>query len=569
MYADKVEEEKKPNNSLGSSLLKSAGLLASNKHSKQSKQSRRRGATANEDTSMNESGPATRRSQIRNKSNPLARPSTSARPKKVSLNSQPIKQKTSTSDRSVIDALTRFLNTRYDPNLNYLNLENMGQDEILKSANFIPPGYNKQKSLAGPSLFKLISELFPEVKTISLASNHLRNMNAFKALPEFIPNLVNLSLSDNDIRHVEDLYALCTSKKLRNLKELILSNNPISRFGDTWRARVVRKFPSLELLDMKPVERSVKFDFGDGVKIDPKKERTPSEATEALPELFPIGIVGSFGRDNPEVGPLVGEFLTRFFSLFDGDRNALLAAYTENATFSLCVNTNTPPRARRQNLYDGKPKIMWKPYVDNKPIATSRNCSKIYRNDMRNEKLSTGNKMIIEAFKILPKTTHNISDVDKFVFDCWTMPGVIPSTPVIFCSVHGEFVEGTTKGFRSFDRTFILAPSTVSKFAADSGWPCAIISDNLNLRSLSKSDAWQPGPIETMESSKGILLKLPKDPPSSISKDQHNIIIELAKKTKLNYEFSIQCLQSNNWSLDMALQNFEAVKTSIPQEAFL
>ena len=123
MYADKVEEEKKPNNSLGSSLLKSAGLLASNKHSKQSKQSRRRGATANEDTSMNESDPATRRSQTRNKSNPLARPSTSARPKKVSLNSQPMKQKTSTSDRSVIDALTRFLNTRYDPNLNYLNLE--------------------------------------------------------------------------------------------------------------------------------------------------------------------------------------------------------------------------------------------------------------------------------------------------------------------------------------------------------------------------------------------------------------------------------------------------------------
>lgn len=395
-------------------------------------------------------------------------------------------------------------------------------------------------------------------------------MHAYKSLPEYIPQLQNLSLSDNDIRHVEDLYALCTSRKLRNLKELILSNNPISRFGDTWRARVIKKFPSLELLDMKPVQRSVTFDLGDGVKLDPKKQRIASDATKALPQKFPVGILGSFGRDNPEVGPLIGDFLTRFFSLFDNDRAALLPAYSETATFSICVNTNTPPRARRQNLYDGKPKILWKPYVDNKAVATSRNCSKIYSNDIRNEKLSVGNKMIVEALKLLPHTTHNISDVDKFVFDCWTMPGVIPSTPIIFCSVHGEFVENGNKGFRSFDRTFILAPSTVSKLAADSGWPCVILSDSLTLRALSKSDAWKEGAtIDTIEGSQGILLKLPKDPPDNISKEQHKIVYDLAMKTRLNYDFSIECLQSNNWNLSLALQNFEAVKTSIPQAAFL
>lgn len=49
----------------------------------------------------------------------------------------------------------------------------MGDDEILKAANFIPPGYNKQKSLAGPSLFKLVSELFPEVSIELSVENSL------------------------------------------------------------------------------------------------------------------------------------------------------------------------------------------------------------------------------------------------------------------------------------------------------------------------------------------------------------------------------------------------------------
>ncbi|TIB00903.1 hypothetical protein E3P94_01590 [Wallemia ichthyophaga] len=567
MYADRVENSNSNSNApgVGNNLLKSAGLL---KH--KGKRGRGVGST-NEDSSMSDADSSSRRSQIRNKSNPLARPSTSSRlsgapsrpntptrPKKVSLNNPPTKP---TSDRNVIDALTRFLNTRFDSNLNFLNLEKMGDDDILKSANFIPPGYSKQKSLAGPSLFKLIAELFPDVKTISLASNHLRNLHSYKSLPEFIPNLENLSLSDNDFRHVEDLYALCSSRRLRNLKELILSNNPISRFGDTWRARVIKKFPTLELLDMKPVQRSVTFDLGDGVKLDPKKQRIQSDATKSLPSQFPVAILGSFGRDNAEVGPLVAEFLTRFFSLFDNDRGALLPAYTDTATFSISVNTNTPPRARRQNLYDGKPKIMWKPYIDNKPTATSRNCSKIYNNETRNQKLSVGNKMIIEAQKLLPRTTHNISDINNFVFDCWTMPGVIPSTAVIFCSVHGEFIENGNKGFRSFDRTFILAPSSVSTLAAESGWPCAVVSDSLTLRALSKSEAWREGStIDTVEGSKGILLKLPKNPPDHISKEQHGIVCELAVRTRLNYDFSIECLQSNNWNLEQALNNFEATE---------
>ena len=125
MYADQVQQDKKASG-VGGSVLKSTGLLSGSSSSK-SKNKRRGVGSASEDTSMNDAdAAASRRSQIRNKSNPLARPSTSARPKKVSLNSQSSKSSKPSGDRGIIDVLTRFLQSRYDSNLNFLNLEVSG-----------------------------------------------------------------------------------------------------------------------------------------------------------------------------------------------------------------------------------------------------------------------------------------------------------------------------------------------------------------------------------------------------------------------------------------------------------
>ena len=165
MYADQ-EEKKIRNSGVGPGLLKSTGLLNSSNSSSSNNRKRLRNFRSNGDTIMNDNDSnSSRRSAIRNKSNPLARPSTSSRPKKVSINNS---SNTSVGnkpnkDKSAIEILTRFLQSRFDPSLSYLNLENMGDDHILKSNNFVPPGYSKQKSLVGPSMFKLVSELFPDV----------------------------------------------------------------------------------------------------------------------------------------------------------------------------------------------------------------------------------------------------------------------------------------------------------------------------------------------------------------------------------------------------------------------
>ena len=164
MYADQ-EEKKIKNSGVGPGLSKSTGLLNSSNSSTSNNRKRLRNFRSNGDTIMNDNDSnSSRRSAIRNKSNPLARPSTSSRPKKVSINnsSNSVGNKPN-KDKSAIEILTRFLQSRFDPSLSYLNLENMGDDHILKSNNFVPPGYSKQKSLVGPSMFKLVSELFPDV----------------------------------------------------------------------------------------------------------------------------------------------------------------------------------------------------------------------------------------------------------------------------------------------------------------------------------------------------------------------------------------------------------------------
>lgn len=54
----------------------------------------------------------------------------------------------------------------------------------------------------------------------------------------------------------------------------------------------------------------------------------------------------------------------------------------------------------------------------------------------------------ISSIMALPKTVHPLSEASKFVFDTWTMPGLLaPTAPgaegetVIFAVVHGEFSE--------------------------------------------------------------------------------------------------------------------------------
>lgn len=55
---------------------------------------------------------------------------------------------------------------------------------------------------------------------------------------------------------------------------------------------------------------------------------------------------------------------------------------------------------------------------------------------------------VVSSIMSLPKTKHPLEEASKFVFDTFTMPGLLaptaPDTPgetVIYAVVHGEFTE--------------------------------------------------------------------------------------------------------------------------------
>jgi nuclear RNA export factor len=71
-----------------------------------------------------------------------------------------------------------------------------------------------------------------------------------------------------------------------------------------------------------------------------------------------------------------------------------------------------------------------------------------------------GNENIVKRLLSLPATNHDLSRADNFVTDAWQTAGSQNYPVVLFLVVHGEFSEAPVGTPLSFDRTFLVAPST-------------------------------------------------------------------------------------------------------------
>jgi nuclear RNA export factor len=114
---------------------------------------------------------------------------------------------------------------------------------------------------------------------------------------------------------------------------------------------------------------------------------------------------------------------------------------------------------------------------------------------------------ILGTINKFPQTNHPLTDATKFVVDGWVINnGVVganlgssdksslPTKPdaLLFISVQGEFAELPSLGVRSFSRCFVVAPVPPGSTAANLGWPCVIISDQLTIRQYAGTNAWNP-----------------------------------------------------------------------------
>ncbi|KAF5379779.1 hypothetical protein D9615_005706 [Tricholomella constricta] len=469
---------------------------------------------------------------------------------------------------------------RWNPETQFLNLESLIDDELIKKHNLAPPGRGGDARDAAV-IFKIASQLKPKVQTLSLADNNLQGAH-LQFLSHYLPELVNLSLQNNNIRNIKDLDWLASRRgRLQHLRELILLGNPLQQQGmqlengEKYRRDITTRFLSLEVLDQVAIAQ-IAFDR-------PGPSSTPAERPSAT--TFPCEMGPSFvtGVD----GSIVSNFLVRFFNALDTHRSALIDAYDPNATFSFSANTTIAARARVQGFHTSMPnqtKLTWRDWLG----KGSRNLARINSDfDRALKSLHIGAEDAVKALVALPATKHDISGPpEKFCLD--SFPVVHGQGMGLLLTVHGQFTEIGTGGIRSFDRSFILMPAPEGSRAKLNGWDVVIVSDQWTVRVYSSHEAWKPGPMlvqalsrEEQEARNAATttapqpsqpLPLPFDPQAALAsmpEPQRNLVMQVCQRTGLNVRFSIDCLAGNGWGLDRAIANFEQVKATLSRDAFL
>lgn len=354
----------------------------------------------------------------------------------------------------------------------------------------------------GPVLFKLAGELQPPCKVISLAHNNLTNTHNLHTLNHYVRSLNALSLENNKLRSVRDLDGLSSKAakaSLSSITELVLRGNPLSddavREGrvESLRSDVLRRFPMLSVLDQETLPR-LAFDVSASTVNAAQSSTSASHASSSTSGAtsFPVPMQPSLFLGG--VDPLVASFLTRFFTLFDTDRNALAPLYGPASTFSVSANTSIPPRARKRGFQHSaemphQKELKWDGFR-----PQSRNLERM-GTAQAVQLLHTGPSEIGAAFAACPGTKHDIEHAPNLVVDAFPLVGVLHGGDALFINLHGQFAESPTNGMRSFDRSFVLAVAAEGTPAQMAGWPVVIISDLWVVRSYSHPDAWTPGEL--------------------------------------------------------------------------
>ena len=444
------------------------------------------------------------------------------------------------------------------------DLSMIKEDEDMKQLGVSQDVFSVRGNKMFLALMKLSGEIGIKPVSINLAYNGLTDVNGITTLAHEFPDLLNLSLSNNQLTKWKDIDAWKPKHKFRILRELLLTDNPIcrsemDRLGEqAYRAEVVRRFPSLKMLDGKVVEAAPEFKFG--IEADSK--------TTTL--SLPVPIRHSYLQDDA-VKETTTQFLLRYFHLFDTDRNNLVCVYAPNATFSYAVDISKGSRVRFSDDW----------------IATSRNLKKLVRGDASMTRLSFDTAKLAQVFASLPRVRHELSNPDKLVVDAsWINLGDGPPTGIMI-SVHGDLVEVKTNATRGFDRTFVIAPLSEQSginvsAAAALGFNCCIISDILILR-----NTFGPLPITPQQTplasqnggpSQGVTTNIQPVPSTSIPSStaaptdlRQEMITKLKTDSGMNQQYTEMALEQNGWDINKALETVLSYKVQglIPAEAFI
>eukprot|EP00741_Cyanophora_paradoxa_P013592 tig00020703_g13123.t1 len=391
------------------------------------------------------------------------------------------------SDNEIVS----FVQSHYDPTSQFVSLAQLSNQPVFQGKN---------ASLSRPHIAErflaAIYKVCPQATTLDLSQNRISRLRTFgDSISRLAPAVVNISLQGNEISDFKEIESMSHLA----LREVWFADNPIASDA-TYRARVLRCFKSLQYLD--------------GVEVG------PDDAALSLPPTL-----GSYLDANSQA--IVSAFIPRFFETYDStNRQQLFNAYTENACFSVVVQTSVPG-------------MQVAPSVQNRLralITSSRNLLRLQEDGKRFSALRYTPLNIVQALTQLPSTAHNLQSlvVDSFVLDR------VGPCPFLVVNVHGLFTETTTSDVFSFDRVFILVPPSNQQAAG--AWPALILNESLTLRP--KEDLAQP--------------QAAGQPPSSlVATDQEALVQRLSSTTTAASDYCRQMLIAVGWNYDAALARLQ------------
>ncbi|KAF6390559.1 nuclear RNA export factor 2B [Rhinolophus ferrumequinum] len=317
-----------------------------------------------------------------------------------------------------MEQLKLTMNMRYDPSQKALDLQMFRFDPDLVGLD-IDIILNRRNCMA--ATLQIIKENFPELLSLNLLSNKLYQLNGLSDLIQMAPTVKILNLSKNQLGSTQELVKM----KGLKLEELGLQGNPLCiTFPDqsTYISAIKNCFPKLLCLDGQELPPPIIID-NDGPYL-PKPCKESYKGSESLKSL-------------------VIQFLQEYYFIYDsGDRQGLLAAYHDEACFSLTIPFN-PEDPALSSLFEY--------FKDN------RNMKNLKDPYLRVQLLKHTKRDIVCSLCVLPKTQH---DLLSFVVDMWFQ------TERMLCfSVNGVFKEVEVKSqgsVRAFTRTFIAIPASSS-----------------------------------------------------------------------------------------------------------
>ncbi|XP_008586685.1 PREDICTED: nuclear RNA export factor 2-like [Galeopterus variegatus] len=335
-----------------------------------------------------------------------------------------------------VEQLKLTMNKRYNVYQQALDLQKLRFDPDLVGHD-IDIILNRRNCMA--AALQIIERDFSELLSLNLRNNKLYRLDGLSDIIEKAPKVKILNLSKNELKSVWEL------DKLKGLKleELWLDGNPLCR-----------TFP-----DRSAYVSAIQDYFPKLLRLDGQDLYTPIIIDSDIPELIKPCTENYQGSET--IKSLVLQFLEQYYFIYDsGDRKDLLAAYHDEACFSLTIPFN---------LKHPAPGSFCKYFKDD------RNMKKVKDPYLRRQLLKHTKRDIVDSLSVLPKTQHDLS---SFMVDM-----CIQTDTMLCFTVNGVFkeVEGKSKGsVRAFTRIFITIPGSNSSLY--------ITNDDLIVRNASPNE---------------------------------------------------------------------------------